>query len=108
MLPRLHVDLFFLRGEQVEQQRRDSGLLQSLRNLAIASAVAAAAAAVREQDNARETRRLREITVQPRISRGNADLVGDASWCGRGHGTSSRTTLGPGHARRCRTNSLSL
>ena len=48
---RPHIDLLFLGGEQVDQQRRQAGLRSTPRHVTVPRAVPAAAAAVREEDH---------------------------------------------------------
>jgi hypothetical protein len=50
-MPRYHVDLFFVRSQQVDKKRPQPAVLERLRDEPIARTVTAAAASVSEKNN---------------------------------------------------------
>src|SRR5205823_5111512 len=73
VLPRAHVDALLDFGEQIEEQGPQPVLLQAARDLLVARAVAAAAAAVREHDDRSVRRRQDEVAVQHAARDGELD-----------------------------------
>jgi hypothetical protein len=73
---RAKVDLLFLRGQQIEQQRANARRLKRTRDELIARAVPAAAAAVREEDDAARAGGQTQLSFQSNVPGWNADVLG--------------------------------
>src|SRR5262249_618841 len=84
------VDTIFLLGEQVEQQRAEAAMLEDLGNDSIPRTVAAAAAAVRENDEATPVWRPAEGPIEGRIGPIEANPLRGEAFRRRTHGNPER------------------
>src|SRR5262249_53356919 len=84
------VDTIFLLGEQVEQQRAEAAMLEDLGNDSIPRTVAAAAAAVRENDEATLVWRQAEVPIEGRIDQIESNRLRSEAFGRRTHAIPER------------------